>query len=410
MSRRLTIACIALLSALGAATAAAPDQINGLEAWYRADALQQSLSRDNPVSTWPDASGNGHDLTDDKNGLPALYAPMQVNNLPVIRVQKGSKYSVASPFELGDHTIFVVYRADNAGRAFFRSNSDKFHGVILRAEGKWDQLQISAPIQTKNYGSSTQPGRAFGITVLARQSDLLMTFLNGVDISAGAEYPGVMVVGKFFRIDHNRYAKSDGEGLRIAEMLFYNRYLTGAERESVTRYLSDKYALEIEKHEEVTEEVQRQAGTVVTYEGTSLAQLSTNSRANINEGAAVVAWDVEDALDSPFEHGSGANNSRLICTNDSTRVRLYVSLPVSTTIEGAHIRVLFRINGSGYMRGEGRSGIFGRAGATDKRTVYSEVVTTLNADDYIEVVVLREGAEGEVTIDSSAAIFIAEVK
>ncbi len=89
---------------------------------------------------------------------------------------------------------------------------------------------------------------------------------------------------------------------------------------------------------------------------------------------------------------------------------MYVSLPVSTAIAGTDIRVLFRVNGSAYMRGEGRSGLFGRDGATDSRTIYSEVVTTLNASDYVEVVVLREGAEGEVTIGSSAAIFIAEVK
>jgi hypothetical protein len=408
MNRRLMIALIAALSAVSAA-AAPPEEINGLEAWYAADSLQQSLSRDNPVFTWPDASGNGHDLTDDKKGLPALFTPVQVNNLPAIKIQKGTMFSVAAPFEMGDHTIFVVYRADNPDRAFFRSDSDKFHGLILGAEGQWDQLQSSSPIQTINYGSTTQPARAYGITLFARQSDLLKTSQNGADISVGAEYSGVMVVGKFFHIDHNQYAKSDGDGLRIAEMLFYNRYLTDAERESVTRHLSDKYAIDIEQHEEVTETVQ-QPGSAVTYQGASLAQLSTNSKANINEGVAVVAWDIEDALDSPFEHGAGANSGRLTCTSDGTRVRLYVSLPVSTTIAGADIRVLFRVNGSAYMRGEGRSGLFGRDGATDSRTVYSEVVTTLNASDYVEVVVLREGAEGEVTIGSSAAIFIAEVK
>jgi hypothetical protein len=401
---------IALLAVCGvAAAAAAPEQIDGLEAWYKADSLQGSLSRDKPVVSWQDVSGNGHDLTEDQAGLPALFTPLQVNNLPVVKIQKGTKFSLAAPIELGDYTIFLVYRSDMPGRALFRSDRDKFQGIILSSEGRSDQIQSSSPIRKTSFGSTTLPKRTYGITVLARQSDLLRSFLNGADISVGAEYSGVMAVGKFFRLNHNQYAKSDGDGLRIAEMIFYNRYLTDTERGSVTSYLAEKYAIEVEKQEEAAEEVQ-QAGAVVQYEGTSLAQLSTSSKANINEGVAVVAWDFQDALDEPFKHDTGANNSKLTCTNDGTRVRLYVSLPVSSSVAGAELRVLFRVNGSVYQRGEGRSGIFGRAGATEKRTVYSEVVATLNAGDYVEVVVLREGAEGEVTIDSSSAVFIAEVK
>jgi hypothetical protein len=412
MNRRAIVCGLALLAAGCMTAAASPDQIDGLVAWYKADELQQNLGRDKPVSTWPDISGNGHDLTEDQKGLPALFTPAQANNLPAVRMQKGTRFTVAKPFELGDCTIFVVYRRDSDGRAFIRSDTDMFLGIILGADGKWDQLQTSAPVATINFGSATQGLREYGITVLARQSDFLMSFLNGADISAGAEYSGVLAVGKLFRLDHNQYAKSDGEGLRIAEMIFYNRYLTDAERVSVTDYLAAKYAIEVTKPELVAETAQqaRAGGPAIIYEGTSLAQLSTNSKANINEGVAVVSWDLQDGIDAPFEHDTGAGNSKLKCTNDGTRARLYVSLPVSTTAADVDIRVLFRVNGSAYMRGEGRSGIFGRAGATDNRTVYSEVVTTLNAGDYVEVVVLREGAEGEVTITPSAAVFTAEVK
>jgi hypothetical protein len=399
---------IALLAA-SCLAAAAPEEISGLEAWYKADSLQGSLSRDKPVVSWPDVSGNGHDLTEDQDGLPALFTPNQVNSLPTVKIQKETKFSIAAPIELGDFTIFLVYRSDKPGRALFRSNIDKFQGIIMRSEGKSDRLQISSPLRTISFGSTALPNRTYGITVLARQSDLLRSFLNGADISVGAEYSGAIAVGKFFRLNHNQYSKSDGEGLRIAEMLFYSRYLSDSERGSVTGYLAEKYAIDVEVHEEAAEAVQ-QTGAVVKYEGTSLAQLSTNSEANVNEGVTVVAWDLQDAIDEPFEHDTRTNNSKLTCTNDGTRVRLYVSLPVSSSVAGAELRVLFRINGSVYQRGEGRSGIFGRAGATEKRTVYSEVVATMNAGDYVEVVVLREGAEGTITIDASSAVFTAEVK
>jgi hypothetical protein len=390
--------------------AAGPDSIAGLEAWYSADALQKSLSRDDPVSTWSDMSGKGHDLKGDRKGLPALFTPRQVNDLPAVQVRKAESYTVTAPFELGEHTIFLVYRADAPGRVLFRSNTDKLHGVILRAEGRTDQLQTSSPVRTTNYGTTTLPRGKFGITVLGREAGFLKAFINGTDVSVGAEYPGVMVVGKFFHLDHSQYAKSDGDGLRVAEMIFYNRYLNGGERETVTRYLSDKYAIEVERHEESTAGAAAASGAVVEFQGVGLAQLSTNSKADINGGMAVIDWDLQDVLDPPFQHDTATANSRLVCGQDGMRIRLYVSLPLSSSVPGANIRVLFRMNGSAYMRGEGRSGPFGGAGSEGKRTVWAEVIASMNQGDYIEVVTLREGAEGEVTIDPSSAVFIAETR
>ena len=94
MNRTVMIAGIALLAAWSAAAASTPDQIDGLQAWYRADSLSGSLSRDKPVTSWPDDSGNGHDLTEDQKGLPALFTPLQVNNLPAVKIQKGTKFSI----------------------------------------------------------------------------------------------------------------------------------------------------------------------------------------------------------------------------------------------------------------------------------------------------------------------------
>jgi hypothetical protein len=332
---------------------------------------------------------------------------MQVNNLPAVQVRKGESYTVATPFELGEHTIFLVYRSDRPARALFRSNTDKLHGVLLRGEGHTDQLQTSAPVQTTNYGTTTLPRGKFGITVLGREAGVLKAFMNGADISIGAEYLGVMVVGKFFHLDHSQYAKSDGDGLRIAEMIFYNRYLTDGEREVVTRYLSDKYAIEVERHE-ATADIAEESGAVMEFMGVGLAQLSTNTEADINGGMTVIPWNLQDVLDPPFQHDTAAGNSRLACVQDGTRVRLYVSLPLATSVAGAEIRVLFRMNGSAYLRGEGRSGPFGGNGG--KRTVRAEVIASMNKGDYIEVVALREGAEGSVTIEPSSAVFIAETR
>ena len=74
------------------------------------------------------------------------------------------------------------------------------------------------------------------------------------------------------------------------------------------------------------------------------------------------------------------------------------------------MRVLFRVNGALFLRGEGSSGPFGGPEGAGRATARAEVVATLNAGDYIEVVTLRAGEAGAVTITPDAATFIAETR
>ena len=127
MSRRAIICGFALLAAGCLTAAAAPDQIDGLEAWYKADDLQQNLSRDKPVNTWPDLSGNGHDLTEDRKGLPALFTPVQANGLPAIKIQKGTKFTVAKPFDSADLGVSCTRMPCSA------ATSRKCSGMVMTA-------------------------------------------------------------------------------------------------------------------------------------------------------------------------------------------------------------------------------------------------------------------------------------
>jgi hypothetical protein len=381
-----------------------PDTIGGLTAWYRASDL--GLNTGAKVGTWPDASENGHDLVDDATGLHATYDAVQANNHPAVVIRKGNSHSVTNPFELADHTIFVVFRTRLSGRALFRSDADEFSGVVLRADELHDRLVYSSG-QGLNYGSVQEPSRSFGITTLGRQAGLLYSFVNGVDVSAGAEYEGTVRVGKFFHLTHTRFSKADGDGLSIAEMIFYNRFLSDQELAQVTRYLAESYEIELGaalEGEEAAEYVE------VVAAPASLAQLSTTIKTNVNEAMVAVPWDRQDELDPPFRHDAKESNTRLICDSDETRVRLHVSLPLSADVDGVNIRLLFRVNGALFLRGEGRTGPFGGPGGAGKASVAAEVLTTLNAGDYVEVVALRAGAAGMVTIDPDEAVFIAEVK
>ena len=38
----------------------------------------------------------------------------------------------------------------------------------------------------------------------------------------------------------------DGDGLKVTEMVFYDRYLSDFERDAVTRYLAQEYGIELQ--------------------------------------------------------------------------------------------------------------------------------------------------------------------
>lgn len=403
----LLLLCLAAaVLASGEPAALEPERIEGLEAWYRADRLE--LEKGAAVDVWPDASGRGHDLIDERTGLPAVREAGQINDLPAVRVGKSNSHKVTDPFELGDHTVFVVYRTDRTGRALFGSDTDEYCGVELRAEGLHDRLQYGGG-RAAAYGWIETPARLWSLTVLGREAGRLHEFVNGVDRSSGAEYSDAIRVGRFFRFSLTRFVKADGEGLRVAEMLFYRRFLPDTERAEVTRYLAGKYGIAVEGAgaEPAPETV---AGEKPVAEPPrSVAQLSTTTKLNVNEALVAIPWDREDELDLPFEHDAENDPTRLTCTRDGTRVRLAVSLPLSSPVDGVNVRLLFRVNGALFLRGEGRSGSFGGADGAAKASVRAEVIATLNAGDYVEVVALRAGAAGNVTIDPDAAAFIAAI-
>jgi len=425
MVRRVWIpgCCIAGLLLAAPAGADVLEEIGGLVARYGADSLRGSLNSGDPVRTWPDISGNGHDLADDENGAPAIFQDQQVQGLPAVRVHKANSHSVASPFALGDHTILVVYAADRPKRALFRSDQDLSVGLLLGDPQGRIVLQVdgSSPGAVMPYTPAAEPNHEFSLAVLGRESGKLRGFVDGVDVSTDQEYTPPIRVGKWFHLRHTAYVQSDGEGLRLAEAAFYDRYLTADERNRAITFLAGKYGIESRAPAPEPASVAASAASATgTAAGASagelvryaiLAQLSTSTEVDVNSGLVAIPWTVPLELDPSFRHDSSAErNSRLTLMQDEARVRLYVSLPLTAEAEGANVRVLFRVNGTKFLPGESRSGTIGGSDGKRKAAVQAEVVTRLTGGDYVEVLAMGIGGPGKVTVDGGAAIFLAELK
>ncbi|HKQ60808.1 MAG TPA: hypothetical protein VJS92_05935 [Candidatus Polarisedimenticolaceae bacterium] len=397
----------ATLAALLAAEPSRPDRIPGLEAWYQAESLRGQLNNGEAVTAWKDVSGHGHDLTDAKTGLPAVFLETQLHGLPAVSGRARSALIVAAPFDLGEHTIFLVARAARSSRALFRHDTDEYRGVLLRGaeEADWVQNGGNKPAQLRRYGTAATASTGWGLTILGRQGSHLHAFRGLADVSAATEQAETLRVGRLLQLRHTAVAFSDGDGLSIAELLVFTRYLDEAERTSVAEYLAGRYGLDLG----VAPSPRSPAPVVAPAPPPpGQAQLSSKSAADLNGAGVAVVWDRVDLLDEPFRHDPTQENTRLSCGRDGTRVRLFVSLPLSSGTADAALRVLFRVNGSTFLRGATHSGPLHGAKPPFRLSVQAEVLTTLNAGDYVEVVTIGEGAPGAVTLEPDAAVFIAE--
>jgi hypothetical protein len=382
-----------------------PRDVSGLVAWYEVDSLHRHKRDGGSVDRWADSSRHGHDLTAVWDGAPPEFKTLQLNDRPVVAIRQGNHFDVANPFELEDHTVFLVYGTDHTKRALFRSDSDAKQGVILGEEGHSHQYQ-NGNAGRFPYNRAMPLDQDYSITGLGREAGVLRAFINGADISSGTELTQTIRVGRFFQLEHTTFVGSDGEGLRIAEMIFYDRFLTDAERDGVTGYLSDKYGIAVDNGVVARQVVE--AEHVAIDESAVLVRLGTRAEINVNDDVVAIAWDVADAVASPFHFDPESENTELHCTQDGTRVRVTLTLPLVSDVGAARIRALLLKNGQDYHPEEAVSGPFKGSAAGRRTTIRFQTVVTFDAGDFVEVVTSRDGPPGDVRLEPEGALLIVE--
>ena len=384
-------------------------RITGLEAWYDIASLHERMRGGERVSTWRDSSGKGHDLTDDENGVYAMFHILQVNDEPAVFVRELNTFSVTTPFELDDHTIFLVYSANKPSRALFQSEvaGRESFGVVLRDKENRDSQLHGRQVIPYSVGYARDS--EFNITVLGRESGVLRSFINGRDVSSRAGFAGPIRVGRLFGVAYTRAVRRDGDGVRVAEMIFYNRYLEQSERNSILQYLSRRYGVELSIGEQET--AGDQPPVVPPQESAVRARLSTTSSQNVNrEDPFAIAWDTQLQIEEPFRHDPEQESTRLYCTRDGTQVRLYLSLPVTGAVSGANVRFLVLKNDQEYQPEEGATGPLAGDEERTVATVVFAATLTLNQGNYVEVVALAQGEPGEIKLLPGQAMLIAEIE
>jgi hypothetical protein len=402
------VACCTLILAVAPAVSdtTVPGEVPGLVAWYEVHSLHRHKRDGDTVDRWTDSSRRGHDLDATSDGAPPRFRTLQLNGKPVVAIGRADHFDVASPFELEDHTIFLVYGTDNTRRAFFRSDSDASHGVILGQDGRSHQYQ-NGKEGLFPYNRPMPLDQDNSITVLGRESGVLRAFVNGVDISSDAELTKTIRVGRFFHLEHTTFVGSDGEGLRIAEMIFYDRFLTDAERAGITRYLSEEYGIALESGV-VARTVAQTGDDVAIDEAAVLVRLGIDTEINVNDDLVAIGWNIADKVAPPFRFDTEDTNTELHCARDGTRVRVTLTLPLRSDVVEARVRALLLKNGRDYHPKEAVNGPFEGPGPDRKATIRFQTVMTLDAGDFVEAVTSRAGPSGQVRLEPGGALFIVE--
>jgi hypothetical protein len=230
--------------------AANPDALpvtTGLFARFNASDLV--LADGAKVATWADSSGNARDATQGTDALRPLYRASVAgfNNKPAVENTAAGGFMTASGGIPDESTMFVVHRTvTSVGAVGVLSASGSLAGptdgsprLILQDNG--------GTLRTYNHLSGTPYATVSAISI---NTSYITALTTGTTVNRNAWLNGV---SKYSNV---AFATGGGNDLitlfsgyngsykgMIAELIVYNRVLTGGEITQVTSFLQTKYGI-----------------------------------------------------------------------------------------------------------------------------------------------------------------------
>lgn len=218
-----------------------PLKISGCKLWFKGTSL--SLNDGDPVSTWTDSSGNGHDASGTTTTRP-LYKTNIINGLPTVLFDGTDDFmTVSGTPSVRPLTLFVV------ANPTANTSAQKNYATFI--SGGSTTMWMVAKITTSFWGTFTTPtgdlsstnaltsGTSYLLEATATGSATTL-YQKGTQVATRAESdvsPAGASLGKDL-VTANRQYKG-----HIAEVLMYDSVLSSGNRVLVENYLIAKYAL-----------------------------------------------------------------------------------------------------------------------------------------------------------------------
>lgn len=225
-----------------------PSGISGLQAWYAADtgvSCSGACSDGGGVSAWNDKSSNANNLSVG-TGTP-VYHTSQINTKPAITFDGFTYFNFATPINLQASTggtIFLVFHStDDTNKqhmvggpinsfSYWLINSGKAHGADKTATA---QLAVSTSVPGASWTTTWYQTNVTrnSTTIAFRRSQAP----DGTTSIANTISANETVIG------HDADSNSARFVGQLAEVLIYNRVLTGGEITTVEAYLFGRYGI-----------------------------------------------------------------------------------------------------------------------------------------------------------------------
>lgn len=223
-----------------------PDDLSGLLAWYKADAL--SLANNDPVASWTDSSGNGKHATQSTAGLKPLFKTNVQNSKPGVLWDGIDDLLVIPSLTFGPFTIVAAIKMTAAG-CLFSSNPysgtnyesvDRMEAalVVKRAGGTdiFADVEYDDTWMDGNYIITIKFDGTFAGTTVRRNG-----VAKSLEDSGGLGDPGISVVSRAIDLGSEATDRAcDGYFLELA---IYNAAKSLSDQQSLESYLNNKWAL-----------------------------------------------------------------------------------------------------------------------------------------------------------------------
>ena len=227
-----------------------PANVSGLSLWLKADAGVTTSGSN--VTAWADQSGNGNNATTIE-GIQPTFVANTLNSKPVLRFDgSGQKMSLGSYIGGTEYSIFIVCKNnDNVNGSMFFWTTDENFGLYIASI---TAASYNASARNKFILSEADAGGGEGDSIIAWSSTAVNNnYFIGTAIQngGGKAYSngsgGTDSLGTFGAENNFNLIGGYGFGYEldgdVAEIISYNRAVTGTERQQVEAYLNTKYAI-----------------------------------------------------------------------------------------------------------------------------------------------------------------------
>lgn len=348
------------------------------------DAAQISANNGDPVSAWPDKSGNGNNFTQGSPTRQPTYVRTSVNANPIVDFNGDfMDANSISALNTSSFSSYIVARADNNNQAGFLLHNSYTSGSATQSNQLWGTYISTSGNQYYTYTrNSVGTGVNVGIgylsgyniisSIISSTSSNITGYFNNTNLGSSSGY-NTNPSGHLFTRIGGRTTGSGYYAGNMAEIIVYNTALNSAQHNIINNYLAARYrrpisndlfAHELTHYWEVFGVGQEADGNNLTAKGTGIVTFSSPTLAN---GDYIIAGHnnadlMLHSIDIPASFAPASRLQRVWrVTSTGTPGLLTVSFDISGTVYAGELSINLVVeNGDGIFNNGGTT-IYGPA-------------------------------------------------